>query len=88
MLFRSRARGHLAHTVDSYHYLDTGVNALVVRTSNGNIAANFLGDAGSHDPSEGNCVFHKDCKVFGNLLLGPSNVNVLATLERHQRFIY
>ena len=33
-------------TSDAYHYLNTGTDALVVRTGSGAISANFLGSAG------------------------------------------
>jgi hypothetical protein len=46
----------------SYHYLETGEDALVIRGTN-EIAANFLGaSAGSQ---EGNALFYKDVTTFG-----------------------
>ncbi len=47
---------------DSYHYLETGEDALVIRGTN-EIAANFLG-AGA-GALEGNALFYKDVTTFG-----------------------
>ena len=47
----------------SYNYLETGEDALVIRTSTNEIAANFLGaSAGS---LQGSALFYKDVTTFG-----------------------
>ena len=63
---------------DGYHYLNTGTDALVVRTGSGTISANFMGAVGGA-ASDGNVIFYLGVKVLGALELG--SVSVLSTLH-------
>ncbi len=65
--------------VGGYHCLDTGTDALVVRTNSGAISANFMGNVGG-TATDGKVIFYKDFDVGGNqkltgsLTVGSTNV--------------
>jgi hypothetical protein len=48
--------------VGVYHFLNTGTDALVVRTNSGTISANFLGNIGG-SATDGKVIFYKDFEV-------------------------
>jgi hypothetical protein len=62
-----------------FHYLDTGADALVVRTPSGTISANFLGNVGGA-ATDGKVFLYKGLEVGGNqkvtgsLTVGTTNV--------------
>ena len=73
---------------DGYHYLDTGTNALVIRTNGGQISANFLGNAGGVPSDEGKVLFYKGVQVFGDLVVGGVNVEDTLALKADQGTAY
>jgi hypothetical protein len=65
---------------DAYHYIDTGTDALVIRTNGGAISANFLGNVGGA-ATEGKALFYKDVEVFGDLLLSGQTLDSKLALK-------
>jgi hypothetical protein len=62
---------------DGYHYIDTGSDALVIRTPSGAISANFLGNAGGAS-YDGKVLVYNGLEVIGSLtttdiLVGSTN---------------
>ena len=80
-----RLLGLMGLSDDAYHYLNTGTDALAVRTNTGAISAQFLGDAGGAT-YDGKVIFYKNfdvrgsqvnsgnLTVSGNLINGTTNV--------------
>lgn len=66
---------------DGYHYLDSGTDALVLRTDGGVVAANVLGSVAG--AQEGEVLFYKNVECLGALTL-PGGTNVLTTLQGKQ----
>ena len=52
--------------------MNTGTDALVVRTGSGAISANFLGSAGGAS-YDGKVIFYKDFQVLGNQTVGGNS---------------
>jgi hypothetical protein len=65
--------------VNGFHFLNTGTDALVVRTNSGAISANFMGNVGG-TATDGKVIFYKDFDVGGNqkltgsLTVGSTNI--------------
>ena len=53
---------------DGYHYINTGSDALVIRTNSGEISANFLGSIGGSS-TDGKVIFYKDVKFLSNIIV-------------------
>ena len=66
---------------DGYHYVDSGTDALVLRTNGGVVAANVLGSVAG--AQEGEVLFYKNVECLGALTL-PGGTNVLTTLQGKQ----
>ena len=73
---------------DGYHYLDTGTDALVIRTNGGQVSANFLGNAGGVPSEEGKALFYKGVQVYGDLVVGGVNVEDTLALKADQGTTY
>jgi uncharacterized protein YpuA (DUF1002 family) len=65
---------------DAYHYIDTGSDALVIRTPSGNISANFLGNVGG-PAYDGKAMFYKDVAILGDLRLGTGQTTLTSLLD-------
>ena len=66
----------------SYHYLETGGDALVIRTPSGTISANFLGNVGG-TTYDGKAIFYKDVDIGGNLVANGNMQVGLSTANKN-----
>ena len=67
----------VGYNTDGYHYIDTGSDALVIRTPSGAISANFQGNVGGA-ATDGNITFYKTVSV--NKLYVESDLTVAGTM--------
>ena len=65
------------YNTDGYHYIDTGSDALVIRTPSGSISANFQGNVGGA-ATDGNITFYKTVSV--NKLYVDSDLTVAGNM--------